>query len=51
MGGLRRQWWMEVPSGKGQSLIVVHAGGVKCWVDGADLVLNLRLTVLITTME
>ena len=29
----------KVPSGKGQRLIVVHAGGVEGWVDGADLVL------------
>ena len=28
----------KVPSGKGQRLIVVHAGGVEGWVDGADLV-------------
>ena len=27
-----------MPSGKGQQLIVVHAGGVKGWVPGADLV-------------
>ena len=39
----------KVPSGKGQRLIVVHAGGVEGWVDGADLVLNPRLTVLNTT--
>ena len=30
----------KVPSGKGQRLIVVHAGGVKGWVDGTDLVFN-----------
>ena len=28
----------KVPSGKRQRLIVVHAGGVQGWVDGADLV-------------
>ena len=28
----------KVPSGKGQRLIVLHAGGVDGWVDGADLV-------------
>ena len=28
----------KVPSGKGPRLIVVHAGGVEGWVDGADLV-------------
>ena len=28
----------KVPSGKGQRLIVVHAGGVEGWVVGADLV-------------
>ena len=28
----------KVPNGKGQRLIVVHAGGVEGWVDGADLV-------------
>ena len=28
----------KVPSGKGQRLIVVQAGRVKGWVDGADLV-------------
>ena len=28
----------KVPSGKGQRLIVVQAGGVEGWVDGADLV-------------
>ena len=28
----------KVPSGKGQRLIVVHAGGVEGWVPGADLV-------------
>ena len=28
----------KVPSGKRQRLIVVHAGGVEGWVDGADLV-------------
>ena len=27
-----------MPSGKGQRLIVVHAGGVEGWVEGADLV-------------
>ena len=27
----------KVPSGKGQRLIVVHAGGVEGWVEGADL--------------
>ena len=26
-----------MPSGKGQRLIVVHAGGVEGWVEGADL--------------
>ena len=26
------------PSGKGQRLIVVHAGGAEGWVQGADLV-------------
>ena len=30
----------KVPSGKGQRLIVVHAGGVGKWVEGADLVLT-----------
>ena len=28
----------RVPSGKGQRLIVVHAGGVKGWVDSRDLI-------------
>ena len=28
----------KVPSGKGQRLIVVHAGGAEGWVQGADLV-------------
>ena len=28
----------KVPSGKGQRLIVLHAGGVEGWVDGVDLV-------------
>ena len=28
----------KVPSGKGQRLIVVHAGGVEGWVERADLV-------------
>ena len=28
----------KVPSGKGQRLIVVHAGGAEGWVEGADLV-------------
>ena len=28
----------KVPSGKGQRLIVLHAGGVEGWVEGADLV-------------
>ena len=28
----------KVPSGKGQRLIVVHAGGVEGWIEGADLV-------------
>ena len=28
----------KVPIGKGQRLIVVHAGGVEGWVEGADLV-------------
>ena len=28
----------KVPSGKGQRLIVAHAGGVEGWVEGADLV-------------
>ena len=28
----------KVPSGKGQRLIVVHAGGVEGWVEGAGLV-------------
>ena len=28
----------KVSSGKGTQLIVVHAGGVEGWVDGADLV-------------
>ena len=50
MGGLRRQRWVDydskggwkVSSGKGQRLIVVHAGGVKGWVDGADLVFKSR---------
>ena len=28
----------RVPSGKGQRLIVVHAGGVEGWVGGADLI-------------
>ena len=28
----------KVPSGKGQRLIVVHAGGAEGWVKGADLV-------------
>ena len=28
----------KVPSGKGERLIVVHAGGVEGWVDGTDLV-------------
>ena len=28
----------KVPSGKGQTLIVLHAGGVEGWVEGADLV-------------
>lgn len=28
----------KVPSGKGQRLIILHAGGVEGWVDGADLV-------------
>ena len=28
----------KLPSGKGQRLIVVHAGGVEGWVEGADLV-------------
>ena len=27
----------EVPSGKGQRLIVVHAGGGEGWIEGADL--------------
>ena len=29
---------LKAPNGKGQRLIVVHAGGVKAWVPGADLV-------------
>ena len=33
----------KVPSGKGQRLIVVHAGGVKGWVDGADLVFKSKI--------
>ena len=28
----------KVPSGKGQRLILVQAGGVEGWVDGANLV-------------
>ena len=28
----------KVPSGKGQRLIILHAGGVDGWVEGADLV-------------
>ena len=32
----RRGW--KVPSGKGQRLIVAHAGGVEGWVEGAGLV-------------
>ena len=28
----------KVPSGKGRRLIILHAGGVDGWVDGADLV-------------
>lgn len=28
----------KVPSGKGQRLIILHAGGVEGWVEGADLV-------------
>ena len=28
----------KVPSGKGSKLIVLHAGGVEGWVEGADLV-------------
>ncbi len=28
----------KVPSGKGQRLIVLHAGGANGWVEGADLV-------------
>ena len=28
----------KVPSGKGQRLLVAHAGGVEGWVEGADLV-------------
>ena len=28
----------KLPNGKGQRLIVVHAGGVEGWVEGADLV-------------
>ena len=28
----------KVPTGKGQRLIVLHAGGVEGWVDGAELV-------------
>jgi hypothetical protein len=33
----RKGGW-KVPSGKGQRLIVVHAGGAEGWVQGADLV-------------
>lgn len=32
----------KVPSGKGQRLIVVHAGSVEGWVEGADLVFQLK---------
>ena len=36
----------KVPSGKGQRLIVVHAGGVEGWVPGADLVFQSKTTLL-----
>jgi len=32
----------KVPDGKGQRLIILHAGGVEGWVDGADLVFRSR---------
>ena len=38
MGGLRWQRWMEGSKWKKKRLIVVHAGGVDGWVDGANLV-------------
>ena len=40
-----------MPSGKGQTLIVVHAGGVEGWVDGAGLVLNQGETQQTTTTK
>ncbi len=33
----------KVPSGKGQRLIVLHAGGVNGWVEGADLVFTSKM--------
>ena len=35
----------KVPSGKGQRLIVLHAGGVDGWVDGADLVFRSKTNI------
>ena len=32
----------KIPSGKGQRLIVLHAGGIEGWVEWADLVYRLK---------
>ena len=39
----------KVTSGKGQRLIVVHAGGAEGWVDGADLVFKSKTNSATTT--
>ena len=43
----------EVPSGKGQRLIVVHADGGEGWIEGAGLLFksNRRRTRLTTMMK
>ena len=42
---------MEVPSGKGKRLIVVHAGGAEGWVEGAYLVFRSKRTWQTITMK
>lgn len=41
----------KVPSGKGQRLILLHAGVVEGWVEGADFRPKTKLALLTTRMK